>query len=213
MTQPLLLTKQPSSDGRDPAWHSIGPVTLAQFPWPQNDFRPEVQVRACYSEEAIHVQFRTYEEIPTVNYYQRNEAVHKDSCVEFFIQPYPEGDVRYLNFEFNAAGTMYLSVGKDRYDRDSLLSNDDSIFEVKAATGLKSLSDDRIYWELAFRIPFEFIIGLFPGFRAVPGAMMRGNFYKCGDETPLPHYATWHPMTSEAPDYHQSRDFGDIILG
>ncbi|MDT3424944.1 hypothetical protein J2Z22_000457 [Paenibacillus forsythiae] len=39
-----------------------------------------------------------------------------------------------------------------------------------------------------------------------------GNFYKCGDETPIPHYGCWSMVNSASPDYHLSRCFWELVL-
>mgnify|MGYP005710325143 CR=1 FL=1 len=44
-----------------------------------------------------------------------NTATHKDSCVEFFIDPI--GDGNYYNFEFNCIGTTHLAYGLKGHER------------------------------------------------------------------------------------------------
>ncbi|WP_399538678.1 carbohydrate-binding family 9-like protein [uncultured Paenibacillus sp.] len=67
--------------------------------------------------------------------------------------------------------------------------------------------------ELAFRIPFGFLAGIFSGFQPVRGSLIRGNFYKSGDRTPEPHYVSWNFVTADKPDFHRSIDFGELCLG
>lgn len=45
-----------------------------------------------------------------------NDPVCRDSCMEFFLKPNPENDSRYLNFELNPRGTLFLGIGKDRFE-------------------------------------------------------------------------------------------------
>ena len=44
------------------------------------------------------------------------------------------------------------------------------------------------------------------------GRVIRANFYKCGDETPIPHFGMWSPVDNETPDFHRPEYFGKFIL-
>jgi hypothetical protein len=74
-------------------------------------------------------------------------------------------------------------------------------------------ADGRSFWELQFRIPFSWLVACFPNFLPQPGTRMRGNLYKCGDETAFPHYGAWSRVASPTPDFHRSCDFGELLLG
>ena len=43
----------------------------------------------------------------------------------------------------------------------------------------------------------------------VRGQTWRGNFYKCGDHTSHPHWASWSPI-GEQLDFHQPEFFGEL---
>ncbi|BBI31331.1 carbohydrate-binding family 9-like protein [Cohnella abietis] len=202
-----------SNDDSAAIWSTIDPLILDHHLWPDNDYKPEVKARIYYSSDSLHIQFQTYEDDPTITYFKSNDPVCRDSCVEFFFQPVPALDQRYLNFELNAAGTLLLGLGTGRNDLTQVADMTTEIFQIKPATGLTDSEFGRRYWELEFRIPFTFISSLFPDFEAVSGAVMSGNFYKCGDDTPAPHYLSWNLVTSETPDFHRSSDFGQIIFG
>jgi hypothetical protein len=40
----------------------------------------------------------------------------------------------------------------------------------------------------------------------------RGNFYKCGDNLPRPHFLAWNNIQSEEPNFHLSAFFGDLLF-
>ncbi|WP_269636734.1 carbohydrate-binding family 9-like protein [Paenibacillus forsythiae] len=61
-------------------------------------------------------------------------------------------------------------------------------------------------------MPFKWLQRRFPGFEAKSGVTFPGNFYKCGDETPIPHYGCWSMVNSASPDYHLSRCFWELVL-
>ena len=202
MPSPII----PKLSARAPeAFDAATPLSIANYLWerPGNVYRPEAEVRLYYTEEGLHLRYRVYETDPKAAYRQRNDPVYRDSCVECFLQPMPESDARYFNFEFNAAGVLFLGFGTDR-DR-SLPPEPDERFAIEARPGFP--------WELEFTIPFPFIRSYFPDFRPTTDAALRANFYKCGDDTGAPHYASWHPVLSAEPDFHRSADFGELRLG
>lgn len=206
MTVAYLITK---TDGR-PDWASVRSLAVDTYLWADNGYEPRVEVRACWSGERLHILFRAYEDEATVRYSQMNDPVYKDSCVEFFVQPTPESDKRYLNFEFNAAGAMLLGLGINR-DRELLSEVPPGLFDIRTAVRCMDATGN-LYWTLECSIPFSFLRTRFPLFNPGPGTSMKGNFYKCGDETSFPHYGCWNPIRSAHPDFHRCDDFGILVL-
>ena len=45
----------------DDEWQGIEEIRIKDYLWMENDYRPEVVVKACYSEEYIYVKFLVYE--------------------------------------------------------------------------------------------------------------------------------------------------------
>jgi hypothetical protein len=43
------------------------------------------------------------------------------------------------------------------------------------------------------------------------GQRWRANFYKCGDQTARPHWASWAPI-GEALNFHQPDKFGELVF-
>lgn len=193
-------------------WLAVSPLHLAVQQWAVLGRPPEVQARGVCDGEALGVQFRVYEEEPAVRHFRDGDPVYEDSCVELFLQPLPGRDARYLNFEWNAAGMLLLQVGEARGTRERIPLSGRQNFGVHAAVGLREPDSGRLYWELAWRIPFAFVRQWFPDFTGEPGTQMRGNFYKCGDRTPAPHYLSWRGIDSDVPDFHRSDSFGTLVL-
>ena len=50
------------------------------------------------------------------------DPVYKDSCVEFFVDAFPDPGRGYVNFETNAAGTLLAAFGPDRSHREAALA-------------------------------------------------------------------------------------------
>ena len=44
------------------------------------------------------------------------------------------------------------------------------------------------------------------------GQKVRGNIYKCGDKLPVPHFISWSPISTPAPDFHCPRFFGEMDI-
>ena len=49
-------------------------------------------------------------------------------------------------------------------------------------------------------------------FDIVQNGGLRGNFYKCGDLTATPHWGSWNPVGTGAPDFHRPEYFGKMPL-
>lgn len=155
-------------------------------------------------DDGFAVRLVSKEPEPVARCTHLNELVCNDSCLEFFFQP-DIGDKRYFNFEFNPKGTMYLGLGTCRGNNQKLWLKD-----YRRLLEVKSLKYDD-FWGIEFFIPFTFILQYIPDFTVFP-VKMRGNFYKCGDKTPKPHYICWSMIRSDAPDFHRPEFFGDLIF-
>jgi hypothetical protein len=63
-------------------------------------------------------------------------------------------------------------------------------------------------WLLGFYLPFALLEKYVGPLAEVSGQSWRGNFYKCGDETSHPHWASWSPVDSL--NFHLPNCFGRI---
>ena len=128
----------------------------------------------------------------------------RDSCLEFFFCPMPEGKT-YMNIEFNPNCCMYMGIGTNRYDLVRLLPEKENLLKAAASRTVDG-------WEITYRIEVAFLQRFFPEFKAESGAMMRGNFYKCGDYTVQEHYYSWNPVELVDPEFHCSEYFGKLYF-
>ncbi len=186
-------------------WEKAEKTNISNYMWMDNGYSPKVVVQMCYDDEAMRIRFEVEESMPRSIYTVANEPVYKDSCVEFFVQPDPENDQRYLNFEMNSKGTLLLGLGEGRHERIQPKRPGGIGFDIKS-----KVQTDK--WSVSYVIPFTWLTGIFRDFAPTPGHVMRCNFYKCGDDTELPHYGSWHIVTSETPDFHRPCDFGEIVF-
>lgn len=186
------------------------PIHIDHYLWMDNDYKPQVEVRLGYDREKIAVNFKVFEENPLIRYLNPDDPVYKDSCVEFFFQPSPETDPRYLNFEMNGAGTLLAGLGTGRGDRIRPEFRPGE--EVKVHSGRGTHGENGPFWEITLTLSTGWIRCIFPDFSPGAGAVCRGNFYKCGDETARVHYGCWNPVKASAPDFHRSCDFGRLVF-
>ena len=189
-------------------WKDAETIAVDNFPWgplAKDDYRPSTSAYVACNGESLFVYMETDEtelRAETSDF----GHVHTDSCMEFFLSPEPESSKRYINWEFNPAGGMYLSIGTCRHDRVPIpKENYREFFNVKTAACAGG-------WNLEYRIPLSFLQTFFPDLDLNPGRVMRANFYKCGDKTARPHYGCWAPINLPKPDFHCPDFFGIIKL-
>ncbi len=184
----------------DESWTLANVAKVDYEPWKNNYRYPyHMEARLLYNDEAVFVQLQTDERPLTAVANTRNGDVFKDSCMEFFFSPDAD-DPHYFNFEINPLGTVLLYHCVNRNDR-TVPADDEKILNIKSVITPET-------WTLTYQIPFSFILKYFE--KISPKA--HGNFYKCGDEAVVPHYATWSPVTCVEEDFHRSEFFGELIF-
>ena len=160
------------------------------------------QARLCYDDEALYVALSATErEIRAENTRMWQEPC-EDSCLEFFFCPVP-GDRRYFNIEFNPKGLMFLGLGTCIGDLVRLWPLQDDPFAFRGR-----MTEDG--WSISYAIPHDFVRRFFPAYDPRSGAVLRGNFYKCGDKTAHPHYLVWNPMPEECHTFHCPDYYGAL---
>lgn len=172
-------------------------------PWPNYDYKPNVGFSIAHSNDCLFLKFYVSENIVRAVYCNANDPVHKDSCVEFFIAFNDEKN--YYNLEFNCIGTCHAGYGADRYDRKAL--SQEILHNIKTLSVFKQ-EPDQIDWELTLKIPVEIFSN--HRFTTFSGIKSTGNFFKCGDDLPKPHYLAWNDIKVETPNFHLSEYFGNM---
>lgn len=158
------------------------------------------QAQICYDQDALYVRLSCNEREIRAELCGPLDEVCEDSCMEFFFSPM-EGDRRYFNIESNLKGTIYLGFGSDPHNLVRLIPEENPIKPLGKKT------EDG--WELTYHIPFEFIRRFFPDFNPKSGSTIRGNVFKCGEKTKIPHYFFWNPTPfREFAAFHNPDGFG-----
>ena len=184
--------------------------SIAIAPWPEFAYVPKVEFSIAHSGDCIFIKYYVQESVIKATYYKPNDPVYKDSCVEFFISFDDEDE--YYNLEFNAIGTCKLNFGINRNQRQII--PDDLVQKIKYYTTIKnqaiSETNTEIHWELTLMIPLEVFSK--HKIKSLTGRHCAANFYKCGDELPVPHYLCWNNIESVVPDFHLRQFFGKILF-
>ena len=178
-------------------------INIYKINWKDFPHLVEVKVFLGYTDQLFWLHYQVNQDLLKIVYFEDQDPVWQDSCVEFFIK---QGD-NYHNFEFNALGVCLSASGPDRYDRKSL--NNEGLTRILRFPSLtrETLSDGSIPsgWALTVAIPHDLI-----GLKA--GAEFWANFYKCGDQTAIPHFISWSAISTATPDFHQPSYFGLLQL-
>lgn len=184
-------------------WSKIPALNIDTCLW-LPDAGVSAQARLCYDAEAIYVHFDVTEANIRAEETGDLGRPCEDSCVEFFFCPMPH-EKTYFNIEMNTNLCLYLGIGTNRHDLCRMIQHDKNPLAAETARTEGG-------WQLTYRIPVSFVQRFFPQFKAESGAMMRGNFYKCGDLTVQEHYYSWNPVETENPDFHQSAYYGKLYF-
>ena len=186
-----------------PQWEQIPVAPLENYLW--SDVRSiQVQAQMAWDPEALYVRLEAVEPEILCRFDGHLDEVCRDSCLEFFFCP-ADGD-RYFNFEANPNGSLYVGYGKPGSQRARLYrTNWRELFQVAPYR-----TDDG--WGISLRIPVSFVDWFVPGFHLEQGMTLRGNFFKCGDDTAQEHYMSWNKVDVPHPNFHLPEFFGNIVL-
>jgi hypothetical protein len=195
---------EPARGSGPASWAGIEPLWIDHYLWLDNGYRPRVEARLGWSDRFLFVRFAVEEEEPLVRFHEFQDPVYKDSCVEFFVDMVPETRRGYVNFEANAAGTLLAAIGPDRSHRTPLWPEDLADYSV-------DIGRDGGNWTLVHWLPLSLFRKLY-GRDIGPGHRAAANFYKCGDETEVPHYGAWSPVGTPKPDFHRPEFFGELVF-
>lgn len=184
-------------------WSKI-PVAFIDHPYHTGEVDVSAFGQVCYDEKALYVRLYANETNIRAVGTGPLDAPCEDSCMEFFFSPM-NGDMRYLNIEFNPNCCVYFGLGSCVQDLVRIIPEEGFPLNPKV---IRTESG----WEISYEVPFSFIQRFFPGFSPKTGDSMKGNFYKCGDLTVKEHYFTWNPLSENILSFHRPCDFGLLVF-
>jgi len=171
---------------------------------------PDTYASLCWlPEKGFQLTMWCFEEEPLAVYRKPNDPVHTDSCMECFLNVFPElTDEGYISVEANANGASHSSFGTGRHTRDFILNLGQPHPEVEVTYHIR---DGRKCWQIRTvirRDVLESLYGVPCDFG--PGHKMRANFYKCAENVPQPHWGAWSAVSRL--DFHMPEHFGFLEI-
>lgn len=188
----------------EPDWSRVEKAPIACYKWGR-DYMPVSYAQCAFlPDRGLAVKLTSYESAPKAVYGTYGSPVYKDSCLEFFASFDPRS-AKYMNFEMNSNGAYLSSVRTDKTDKKPIDALTDELPDVKCEKG-----DG--FWSVEVLFTAKFISDCFDETVLAPGSVFRGNFYKCGDETDIPHYGSWAPIDNPTPSFHLPAFFGTLVI-
>jgi hypothetical protein len=159
---------------------------------------PETRFTLAHTDKMLYVRYEVKGEVPLSTKTNDLELVNEDACVEIFIGD--KDNTHYWNFEFNPAGVCNASHRKERKVNVVRLNSEQLASIQRYGQQLCAA-----HWTLLVGIPLALI-----DLDLNKEHTRRANLYKCGDKTPMKHYASWNPINAPAPAFHLPEFFGEI---
>ncbi len=205
-------------DGSRSLWSNTDPLHVADFHPDSSAHHPVTEARALYDAERLFILFTVADRYVRCVHDQNQQRVCEDSCVEFFVEP--RAGLGYFNFEVNCGGTILANHITDPTRVDGKVASairidDEWLARIEIAHSMPSIVEpenvESVEWRVALSIPFDLFAAHLGPLGNPAGQTWRANFYKCGDATSHPHWASWAPI-GERLDFHQPDRFGEITF-
>ena len=195
-------------------WRDANKFELTSHIRERPEHFPPTYAKLLYNDQALHVYFQVEDRYIRAVAENYHDPVCRDSCAEFFFMPGEDLTQGYFNVEINCTGVllMYHQTGMDQ-NRIEIDIADCATLKIWS-----SLPDGKIdpelpgpaTWEIKYALPYDMLRKYAPLTQPKPGAIWRGNFYKCADDTSHPHWISWAPIDHPNPNFHLPEFFGTI---
>ena len=186
-------------------------ITLKEINWPDAyPYCPEIHFRIAYNEQHIFLKFDVHENEFRATEIEDHRPVWADSCVEFFVQL--ENCKGYYNIEINAIGTILCAYGTGRVGRRVMPTRLSNTILRDSTIKYNNENKDEAFYQWSLIVKFPHTAFFKHHFTPVPGNLIKGNIYKCGNKLPHPHFVSWNPVKTEKPDFHRPEYFGTLIF-
>ena len=198
-------------------WREVEPLSLTYFMGAKPEHFPKVQAKLAYDDKFLYVIFQVDDRYVRAVAQKYQDAVFRDSCVEFFFTPSDDVAQGYFNLEMNCGGTMLFYYQRPPSQTSVPISGAD-VSQIKVLHSLPKIIDPEIteptQWTVAYRLPIAMFSKYFsaPVQQPAPGITWRANLFKCADGTSHPHWLTWSPVNFAEPDFHRPQSFGSLMF-
>ncbi len=210
LTQPMTI----DADWDKPVWQAVQPLTLGYHMGDKPAHLPNTQAKLLYDGEAVYVIFRVEDRYVRAVARRHQDAVCRDSCVEFFFTPGDDVAQGYFNLEMNCGGVMlyhFQTIPR----QNQIRVKEADVARIAVARTLPRVVEPEILtpttWIVEYRLPTDTLSDYYPGAaKPGPGVTWRANFFKCADATSHPHWLTWSFVERPQPDFHVPECFGTL---
>lgn len=179
--------------------------------WPDEyPYTPITSVDLAYADNGFYIRFRSRGKGLKAQFSEDGSPVHKDSCVEAFLK-FPDAE-RYFNLEFNCIGTADCGYRVSREDNLPFTHQQYAMIDRVTSERQGMLFERPLgihEFVVSLRIDYK-LFGL--SSRVELPDYILANFYKCGDETTVPHFASWMPVDAPHPDFHRPESFRPLYF-
>ncbi len=176
-------------------------ILIDQYNW-GGTYRPQTHGYLGFIKDGgFYLTLICEEDHPLATYKRRNDPVYKDSAMEFFLSLDPHNEY-YINIEVNAYGAYIFNGGPDKKNRNPLPPMIADACEIKTTTDLH-------HWMVTMYLPLN-ILTQIPYFKQwTLEKPVYFNAYKLCEKPGdfLEHYASYAPIQTKSPDFHQPRYF------
>ncbi len=180
--------------------------TIGVINWPvEHPSCPKVEFAMLHDGDNVYIKYWVEEQATLAAVTEDLGQVWTDSCVEFFIT-FGTG---YYNMEFNSIGYGLASFRTDRYTPEFATSDLMSKIERYPSLPREPFAEKSIdKWNIMLKYPKDIFFK--ENFETLDGVKGTANFYKCGDNLSVPHFVTWSPIKTEAPNFHLPSFFAEV---
>lgn len=188
---------------------TLAPLHIACCNWSEAyPYVPQVQLRLFHTDSHLILDYTVREQFTAARVREDLGEVWTDSCCEFFLQPRGEGN--YYNIEATCIGRILIGYRPGRegvvHAPKALLNKVLRYPSLGGEPFEERIGDNR--WRLTLAVPAEALFA--DTLTTFSGLTGRFNCYKCGDNLSRPHYVSFSPIATPAPDFHRPEYFTEI---
>ena len=196
----------------EPEWNRVPVASIDSFHWEKENFvRPRSYAKLCAVEgKGIFARLWSFEKDVRAVFENRDDPVYRDSCLEFFMCPVEGCTVPYANFEMNSKGVLLSEFGAGRGEaRKKLALLSDETPQISTFTVSEN---GETAWGVSLFISEKLLSDLTGTDFKIHPMTLRGNFYKCGDDTPVPHFGAFSPVGPIEKGFHNPDLFAELVF-
>jgi hypothetical protein len=200
-------------DGRldEPAWLAAPDVGPFQFPWWQAGKKEQTLTKVLYDDRHLYLAYLCQDAHISSEHTERDSAVYRDDCVEFFVAPDPARPTTYFNIEMNVGGAFLDHFRPAGAPVQEQWNPPGVRIATKVAGTLNDDSDEDQYWILEAALPLENFTSALSMPLPKAGDVWRVGLNRLGGKTNAQH-SQWSKSDTAKPAFHVPSCFGQMTF-